>query len=164
MFYGYVEAERKTQSKEHRKMTPLNEIQKMSIAKRIDFIELELKDLEEYGGLDFDTYSQNRKTRRDVERISENIANASIDIGKVVLAGEDIELPETYKDIFKKLVQIKIVSEDLGESLSNLARLRNILAHQYLDIKWAMIRDFIIRGKNDVQVFLTIVREQIIKT
>ena len=84
-------------------MTPLNEIQKISIAKRIDFIESELKDLEEYEDLDFDTYSRNRKARRDVERISENIANATIDIGKVILAGEEIGLPETYRDIFKNL-------------------------------------------------------------
>jgi uncharacterized protein YutE (UPF0331/DUF86 family) len=144
-------------------MTPLNEIQKISIAKRIDFIELELKDLEEYEDLDFDTYSQNRKARRDVERICEGIANAAIDIGKVILAGEDIELPETYKDIFKKLLQIKIVSEELAESLSNLVRLRNILAHQYLDIKWDMIKDFIIFGRNDVRIFLTIVKELIYK-
>lgn len=140
-------------------MTPLNEIQKISIAKRIDFIELELKDLSEYEGLDFDTYSQNRKARRDVERISENIANATIDIGKVILAGEDIELPETYRDIFKKLVQIKAINEELGESLSDLIRLRNILAHQYLDIKWEMINDFIIHGRNHVKGFLTLVKK-----
>lgn len=144
-------------------MTPLNEIQKISIVKRIDFIELELKDLEEYEGLDFDAYSQNRKVRRDVERICEDIANGVIDIGKVILAGEDIELPETYKDIFKKLVQIKMVNEELGENLSNLVRMRNILAHQYLDTKWDMIEDFIIRGKNDVKIFLTIIRELINK-
>lgn len=140
-------------------MTPLNEIQKISIAKRIDFIELELKDLEEYEGLDFDTYSRNRKTRRDVERISENIANATLDIGKVILAGEEIELPETYRDIFKKLVQIQIVSDELSESLSDLVRLRNILAHQYLDIKWEMINDFIIHGRNNVKGFLTLVKK-----
>ncbi|MEW6376158.1 MAG: HepT-like ribonuclease domain-containing protein [Thermodesulfobacteriota bacterium] len=144
-------------------MTPLNEIQKISIAKRIDFIELELKDLEEYEDLDLDTYSRNRKVRRDVERISEDIANATIDIGKILLAGEDVELPETYRDIFKKLLQIKIVSAELAESLSNLVRLRNILAHQYLDIKWEMIKDFIIHGRNDIKVFLTIVKQLINK-
>ena len=142
-------------------MTLLNELQKISIAKRIDFIELELKDLGEYEGLSFDTYSQNRKARRDVERICENIANAMIDIGKVILAGEDIELPETYKDIFRKLIQIMIINEELGEGLSDLVRLRNILAHQYLDIKWEMIKDFIFHGKNDVKAFVLIVKKLI---
>lgn len=140
-------------------MTPLNELQKINIAKRIDFIELELKDLEEYVGLDFDTYSKNRKVRRDVERISENIANAVIDIGKIIIVGEEIELPETYRDIFKKLVQIQFIDGELSEKLSDLVRLRNILAHQYLDIKWNLINDFLVHGKNDVMSFLHIVRK-----
>lgn len=63
-------------------MTPLNTIQRSSIIKRIAFIESEMSDLAEYQSLDFTTYTQNRKTRRDVERIIENIANAIIDIGK----------------------------------------------------------------------------------
>jgi uncharacterized protein YutE (UPF0331/DUF86 family) len=70
-----------------------------------------------------------------VEKISENVGNATIDIGKVILAGEEIELPETYRNIFKKLAQIQIVSDELAGSLSDLVRLRNIVAHQYLDIK-----------------------------
>ncbi len=112
-------------------MILLNEIQKISIVRRIDFIEIELQDLEEYEGLDFDTYSKNRKVRREVERISENIANAVIDIGKIILAGQDVELPESYRDIFKKLFQLHIIDEELAESLSDLVRLRNILSHQY---------------------------------
>jgi len=107
-------------------MNPLNDMQRTSIVKRIDFIEIELKDLESYQKLDFETYSQDRKTRRDVEIIVENIANASIDIGKIVLAGEDIELPETYKEILIKLAQTGVISKELGESLSDLVRLRNI--------------------------------------
>jgi phosphoribosylformylglycinamidine (FGAM) synthase PurS component len=60
-------------------MVPLNTIQKTSIIKRIDFVETELKDLEEYKHLDFNTYAKDRKTRRDVERITENIVNAVIE-------------------------------------------------------------------------------------
>ncbi len=64
-------------------MAPLNTIQKTSIIKRIDFIEIELKDLAEYKTLDFNTYARDRKVRRDVERMIENIVNATIDIGKL---------------------------------------------------------------------------------
>ena len=64
-------------------MAPLNTIQKTSIIKRIDTIETELKDLDEYNEiLDFNTYTSGieEKVRRDVERIIENIVNATIDI------------------------------------------------------------------------------------
>jgi uncharacterized protein YutE (UPF0331/DUF86 family) len=139
-------------------MNPLNNLQKTSIVKRIDFLEIELKDLEAYKKLDFETYSRDRKVRRDVERILENVANASIDIGKIILAGEDIDLPDTYKEIFIKLEQAGVISKDLSISLSDLARLRNILAHQYLDLKWEMVKDFIARGKENVKTFLTILK------
>jgi len=139
-------------------MNPLNNLQKTSIVKRIDFIEIELKDLDAYKKLDFETYSRDRKVRRDVERILENVANASIDIGKIFLAGEDIDLPDTYKEIFIKLEQAGVISKDLSISLSDLARLRNILAHQYLDLKWVMVKDFIDHGKENVQTFLTILK------
>lgn len=35
------------------------------------------------------------------------------------------------------------MSRDLAEQVAELARLRNILAHQYLDIRWNSLKDFI---------------------
>ncbi len=144
-------------------MNPINNIQKTSIVKRIDFIETELKDLEDYKELGFEHYSSDRKTRRDVERLLENVANASIDIGKIILSGEDVELPDTYKDIFTKLAEIGLISKELTEDLSDLVRLRNILAHQYLDIKWEMIRKFISQGKSKVETFLEVIKTRYLK-
>jgi uncharacterized protein YutE (UPF0331/DUF86 family) len=141
-------------------MTPLNSIQKTSIIKRIDFIEIELKDLDEYKNLDFSTYSKDRKARRDVERITENIVNAIIDIGKIILAGEEIALPDTYREIFIKLGDSGLIDARLAACLSDLARLRNILAHQYLDIKWEMIKDFIAQGGKEVKLFLDTIRSR----
>jgi uncharacterized protein YutE (UPF0331/DUF86 family) len=144
-------------------MNPINNTQRTSIVKRIDFVETELEDLDDYKKLDFENYSQNRKTRRDVERLVENIANASIDIGKIILAGEDVELPETYKDIFIKLAEIRMIDKKLSEGLSDLVRLRNILAHQYLDIKWEMIKNFKDRGMDEVKTYLMIVKTKYLK-
>jgi uncharacterized protein YutE (UPF0331/DUF86 family) len=144
-------------------MNPINNTQRTSIVKRIDFVETELKDLDDYKNLDFENYSQNRKTRRDVERLVENIANASIDIGKIILAGEDVELPETYKDIFIKLSEIRMIDKKLSEGLSDLVRLRNILAHQYLDIKWEMIKNFKDRGMDEVKTYLMIIKTKYLK-
>jgi hypothetical protein len=99
-------------------MTPLSDLQKTSIIKRIDFIELELKDLEQYENMSYEIYSRDRKARRDVERLSENIANATIDIGKIILAGENVEMPETYRDVFTKLVEISVIDDASGKTTS----------------------------------------------
>nr|WP_238524943.1 HepT-like ribonuclease domain-containing protein [Caldicellulosiruptor owensensis] len=58
----------------------------MSILKRVDFVFLEIEDLEQYKNLTFEVYSKDRFIRQNVERIIENIANAIIDISKIIIA------------------------------------------------------------------------------
>jgi uncharacterized protein YutE (UPF0331/DUF86 family) len=88
--------------------------------------------------------------RRNIERIIENLANACIDIAKIILAGEPVEIPGTYQDIILKLGELKIVESDLASKIAALAKARNVLAHQYLDLKWDIINPLI----RDCPVFL----------
>lgn len=66
-------------------MTLLSKEQREGILKRVAFIEIELIDLKEYQDLDFKSYSSDRKIRRNVERLLENVVNAIIDIAKIFL-------------------------------------------------------------------------------
>ncbi|OGC13447.1 hypothetical protein A3J90_03635 [candidate division WOR-1 bacterium RIFOXYC2_FULL_37_10] len=124
-------------------MTPLNSDQKQSVIERVSFMQVELSDLAKYKNIDWPTYSNERETRRNVERIIENIANSVIDVCKITLAGETTEIPGTYQDIVLKLGEIKIISKDLVSQLASLTKARNVLAHQYLDIKWDLIKDLV---------------------
>lgn len=142
-------------------MNFLNIEQKESIIRRITFIEFELEDLQKYKNIDFKTYESDRKTRRDVERIIENIVNACLDIGKILLAGEKFEVPQTYREVFIKLSEAKIITKKTGENLADFTKLRNILAHQYLDLKWEMIDKFISQGIETTEKFLDIIKEKI---
>lgn len=51
----------------------LSNSEKISIIKRIDFIEVELNDLSEYKGLTYKEYNGNRIIRRNIERIIEKM-------------------------------------------------------------------------------------------
>ncbi len=62
---------------------------------------------------------------------------------KVALAVEDRRIPSSYKGILKELGATQHFSEAFGEDISQWARLRNILAHEYLDIRWRPIREFV---------------------
>lgn len=135
-------------------MTPLEKSQKDSIIRRISFIEIELADLEENSGLDYATYQRDRLKRRNVERIAENIANAIIDIGKIVLASEKADLPGTYREVFTRLSEVGLLPEDLAEQIGELSRTRNILAHQYLDLKWEKVNCFIDEAPGAVKEFI----------
>jgi uncharacterized protein YutE (UPF0331/DUF86 family) len=127
---------------------------KLSILKRVEFIYLELKDLEQYKNLTFEEYDTNRFIRRNVERIIENIANAIIDISKIIIANSDVQVPDSYREMILKLSEFNIIDIALATSIAEVARLRNILAHQYLDIRWEYLKNFIDEKIGDVYKFL----------
>ncbi|MBM3253830.1 MAG: DUF86 domain-containing protein [Candidatus Omnitrophica bacterium] len=116
------------------------------LLKIIDFLEIELSDIEKYKGLTLLTYKKDREKRRSVERWIENIVNASLDIAKVILVAKDKEIPDTYKEYFIETCGIGLVDEEMAEKLAEGVKIRNILAHQYLDVKWNGIEKFILDG------------------
>jgi len=108
----------------------------------LDFLEAELSDFPKFSKIDWKTYTEDRDMRRNLERWIENIVNCSIDIAKVILAAEDKRIPVTYKEILKEFGATHS-DEVFGENISQWAILRNILAHEYLDIRWSSIKKFI---------------------
>jgi uncharacterized protein YutE (UPF0331/DUF86 family) len=133
------------------------------IAQRTDFIQLQLGDLKKFYNLDWASYSKDRDVQRNVERLIENVANATIDICKIILAGEEIEMPNSYKDIILKLGLMGILGEDLAGKIAEYALLRNFLAHQYLDLKWDKISAFIKTAPGDFENFLAVISKRLLK-
>lgn len=93
---------------------------KLSILKRVEFIYLELKDLEQYKNLTFEEYDTNRFIRRNVERIIENIANAIIDISKIIIANSDVQVPDSYREMILKLSEFNIIDIALATSIAEV--------------------------------------------
>jgi uncharacterized protein YutE (UPF0331/DUF86 family) len=139
----------------------LEKAQKGDIAQRLDYIEIQLGDLRKFDKLDWKSYQADRDIQRNVERLIENVANATIDIAKIVLVGEDVEMPGGYRDIVLKLGVIEVLSEDEAVKIAEYAKLRNILAHQYLDIKWEKISHFIKNARSDYQGFIQKVAQKV---
>jgi len=117
-------------------MTPLKPEQKESILSRLAFLEAELNDLQRLQSTTWQIYSTDNTTRRNIERLAENVTNACIDIAKIVIAGEATEMPVTYKEVIQKLGLLDFIPKKLAEELIRLVDIRNTLAHQYLDLKW----------------------------
>ncbi len=124
------------------------------LVKHLTFLENELKDYELFEALSWKEYNDDRGKRRNVERWAENIINASIDIAKLILTSEGHSLPDTYKDIVKNLSLVAPFSEECMGKLSRWVTLRNIISHEYLDIRWASIQQFISESKPFYEDFL----------
>ncbi len=133
---------------------------RLFILKRVDFIQAELEDLKEYKSLNFAQYNADRKLQRNLERIAENIANAIIDLCKIVLSNTTQAIPDTYRDIILKAGDLISMDHVHAGKIADIARLRNILAHQYLDIKWDALKFFIAEAHIIIDPFLSTIKDQ----
>jgi len=121
----------------------LNPEDRVRLIERLEFLTAEIKELERFSKIGPEKYEDNKPVRREMERWSENIINALIDIAKIIMASQNKPIPKTYEDSLKNFAELAGLSPEEVLKISTLARLRNILAHEYLEIIYEKIRAFI---------------------
>jgi uncharacterized protein YutE (UPF0331/DUF86 family) len=131
------------------------------LIKHIAFLENELGDWHSFKTLSWEEYHRDRSKRRNVERWIENIINSSIDLAKVILVSENLTLPDTYKEIVGSLSLEPGFDQRNVERLSECVKLRNIISHEYLDIRWNSIKKFIEETEPVYKAFLDRVKTYI---
>ena len=136
----------------------LSEEDKDILNRRLIFLDSELKDADKFRHITQFEYEKDNSKRREVERWVENLMNAAIDISKTILASEKRPMPSSYRGILRDINLVSDFPEGLGEQLANWAKLRNVLAHEYLDIRWKRIEDFIQNSEPCFRKFITAVR------
>lgn len=125
-----------------------------SIMRRLDFLRIEAGDIARFVGMTQAEYNIDRDRRRSLERLVENIINACTDVAKTVLSSQDLPIPDTYRDAILQLGMSGVLEPTLAEEIAEMTRLRNVLAHQYLDIRWSVLRDFINEAPEAIQGFI----------
>jgi uncharacterized protein YutE (UPF0331/DUF86 family) len=113
------------------------------IIRLLDYLESEVDEYSGFFNLSWETYQKEKEKRRNVERWIENIVMSSIDIAKILLASENRPIPESYKEMLYHIGLLGDFNEEFGKKLSKWAGLRNIVVHEYLDIRWKNIKEFI---------------------
>lgn len=117
------------------------------------FLDEELKDAGEFAETKLSEYQRDRSLRRNLDRWVEVLINGTIDIAKIIQASEDIAIPQTYAQILNLLPSVPGFST-VPEEIRNLAPLRNVMAHEYLDLRFTRLRRFI---DSDVRIIHTVV-------
>lgn len=117
------------------------------------FLENEFADIALFKAMTYEVYVKDRSARRNLERWIENLVMASLDIAKIVLASDKRQTPQTYRETLK-IFAIEYLDPAIAEILSNTADMRNIISHEYLDIRWERIRKFISEAE---QLYLKVI-------
>lgn len=112
------------------------------LLEHLTFLENELADCTKFSSLTKEQYISDRDMRRNTERWIENCVMGALDITKIILASEKRNVPQTYKDMLNEFGTL-FISREFAERFSEYASLHNILAHEYLDLRWERIELFL---------------------
>ena len=115
-----------------RSLSPRDEARLERIA---EYVRDELEDASLYREATHHRYREDAHFRLGLERWIENLVNASIDIAKIVVASQRLPATQTYRESLQSLQSVEEFST-LAEPLSRNTKIRNALAHEYLDIRY----------------------------
>lgn len=114
-------------------------IESAIVLTRLGFIAQNLQKLKRFETMSLVQYLDDSDSQIISERLLEVIIQTSIDINKHLLTqGYQIN-SSTYKESFHQLGDYEIIPRQLAEELSNAASLRNVLAHEYLNIDYSKL-------------------------
>ena len=116
----------------------LSAVDRSRLLRIIDFIETEVGGRDLFRGATLQRYRSERDFRRNLDRWVETLINAAVDIGKIVQAATPGSVPYTCGQILAELEALNAFS-GLSGRLQPLAALRNLLAHEYLDLRFGKV-------------------------
>jgi uncharacterized protein YutE (UPF0331/DUF86 family)/predicted nucleotidyltransferase len=128
------------------------------IIEYLRFLENEFNEINDIKAFTWQDYLQDSFKRKIVERWIENLVMASLDIIKVILASQKREIPQTYRDILR-VFGTMYIDQTFAKRFSWFSAMRNILVHEYLDVKWRRIRKFIGEAEDLMPVFIKRLKE-----
>lgn len=123
--------------------------------KEWEFLEIYKKEM------DWKVYQSQREKRLEVERWTECLINAVLDTSKILFTIDRKEVPETSRELLFKIGGDIFKREEEAVSFSELARIRNTLAHRYLDLRWNDIKRFFQIAEKLLPAFLDHLKKQI---
>jgi len=142
----------------------LQQTDRAKLIPHVDFLEKELPFYSEYEKeIDWKVYESLRAKRLEIERWVESLINATLDISKMLLTIIGEEIPETSRQVLFKIGARTFETEEEAEIFSELAKIRNTLAHRYLDLRWSDIRRFLQLVPKLYPPFLEFVKKEIEK-
>jgi uncharacterized protein YutE (UPF0331/DUF86 family) len=106
-------------------------LNRMGIRDRLADLKSYLEDLKPIGTLTLEEYKSDSIRRYAIERLMELIIECAIDINGMIITGTRRRPPRDYRSSFLDLVDTGAISSELASSLAPMARLRNMLAHEY---------------------------------
>jgi uncharacterized protein YutE (UPF0331/DUF86 family) len=128
-------------------------VDKLLVGRKLAQIDTYLKQIGEFSKISPVQYKKNWRTQRIVERTLHILIEVCIDIANHIIADQEMRMPTGYADIFKVLMEGKVIGKDLCETLENMAKFRNIVVHQYETIDPLIVVSILNRNLRDFEKY-----------
>lgn len=89
------------------------------------------------------------------ERLLQVSTEACLNIGNHLISGLSLKRADTYKEIFIRLEEEKIISEDISSALQDFTAFRNRLVHLY----WKITQEEVLEKINEIDYFKKFAQE-----
>ncbi len=96
----------------------------------------------------------NEDIRGMVERYLYLLCQVAIGLSEAFIAYRKYRQPMSARESFDILLEEKIITRSMQEILRNLVGFRNILAHEYANIKYDIVYDVLQNQINDAKKFV----------
>ena len=122
------------------------------ILAKLDELHGYLTELDGIAPRDFAEYQKVEK-KRACERLLQLSIEAAIDVCHLLVSGLRLGLPAEEDDLFKKLLDARILSEEMGETLREMKGFRNILVHEYARVNDRLVYEAVRTKEEDFHSF-----------
>lgn len=83
----------------------------------------------------------------------ERAIQACIDIGTHIIRLKKLGIPQSSRDVFQKLSENKIISENLSNKMQKMVGFRNIAVHDYQQLNMDIVKSIVENHMEDFENF-----------
>lgn len=106
---------------------------------------------------EYDNNPENLEDYRKMDAIILNLQRAcemATDVAMYVVSNRKLGLPQTKKEVFEKLFDNKLITEEMCNNMKGMVGFRNIAIHEYKQIDENIVKDVIENHLDDLKEFV----------
>ncbi|MDD5435712.1 MAG: DUF86 domain-containing protein [Nitrospira sp.] len=104
---------------------------KSVILRKLSELETYSGQIKGYSDITVDSYKDDWKTQRIVERTLQIMIETCADIANHIISDRGMRPPTGYTDTFRVLLENNIIDSEMFRTLEKMAKFRNVVVHQY---------------------------------
>jgi uncharacterized protein YutE (UPF0331/DUF86 family) len=128
-------------------------VDKSLILRKLSTLDEYQKQINEYAEISLKDYTADWKIQRIVERTLQMMIETCLDVSGHIISDERLKVPKTYADMFRILVENKILKKAQLEALEKMAQFRNIIVHDDQKIDAGIVIGILQKNLHDFERF-----------